>query len=160
MHIEIDDWFGAIVFLVIAGMFIFMIVYAAVRLAVPDTASRPDFSCETSTDGPTTRFTLANIGTAAAFDVAVRSVRDAYGQPFARTVLLAPQATCTWELSSMPAGVRPVEAPRPQQTFDWLSVEWRPKPDGRGRWNRVPVRLAEGVIETDAGLGSVTKSDA
>jgi hypothetical protein len=146
MHIEIDDWFGATVFVVIAGVGLFVIVYAAVRFALQDTASRPEFSCETSSSESTTRFTLTNVGTAAAFDVAVRSVRDAYGQPFARTVLLAPQATCTWELSSMPESVQPVEAPAPNQTFDWLSVEWRPKPDGPGRWNRVPVRLAEGVL--------------
>ncbi|HLY12987.1 MAG TPA: hypothetical protein VKR24_01450 [Candidatus Limnocylindrales bacterium] len=140
MHIEIDDWFGALTLLAVIVVVLFLVVFAAVRLALSDLGSRPEFSCETGAGGDLTRFVVTNVGAAPAFDVAVRSVRDAYGQPFARTTLLAPQASLTW---AVPAGSTPVESPTRLGTVDWLSVEWRPRPDGPGRWNRVPVRLAQ-----------------
>ena len=145
MHIEIDDWFGACVVIAIGLVLLFFVVYGAVRLALSDMGGRPVFSCETSTTGELNHFVLTNVGSVAAFDVAVRSVRDAYGQPFVRTALLAPQAACTWESPGGPSVATTMVTPMPLGTVDWLSVEWRPAPDGPGRWTRVPVRLAGGA---------------
>jgi len=140
MHIEIDDWLSATLFLLIVVVILFVVVFAAIRLAMTDLANRPEFTCVATTSGDLTRFTLTNVGGSAAFDLAVRSGRDAYGQPLARTVLLARQATCSWEADAATLGV----IPAPQGTVMWLSVEWRPRPDGPGRWTQVPALLANG----------------
>ena len=144
MHIEIDDWFSASVFLLIVVVILLIVVFAAIRLAMADLSNRPEFSCEATKSGDLTRFTLTNVGGSAAFDLAVRSALDAYGQPFARTALLARQAACRWEADAATLGVTS-GIPSRQGTVIWLSVEWRPRPDGPGRWTQVPVLLANGA---------------
>jgi hypothetical protein len=147
MHIEIDDWWGALAFIVVTGLFLFFLMYWAARLAALTSPSLPKFSCHTETDGGSTRFSLTNIGSGPAFDVAIRWARDEYGDPFARTPMLGPQGICTWELSPVTPGSLSLGGPASHQVVEWLSVEWRPNQAGSGRWTRVPVRIPGGLIE-------------
>jgi hypothetical protein len=144
MRIEIDDWLTAIVFILVVLGILFALMYQAARLAVADLPSAARFSCLPEQDGDATRFTLLNTGTGPAFDIAVRSGRAPRSQPFARTPLLAPGATLTWELS--PADPATVDAAAPDQIVEWLSIEWRREPAGSGRWTQLPVRISQGLI--------------
>jgi hypothetical protein len=148
VRIEIDDWLTAIVFVVVVLGILFALMYQAARLAVTDLPGLARFSCLPEQDGDATRFTLQNTGTGPAFDVAIRSGRAPRRQPFARTPLLAPGASLTWELSpAAPVPAPPgADASAPDQIVEWLSIEWRRGPAGSGRWTRLPVRIPTGLI--------------
>ena len=148
MRIEIDDWLTAIVFVLVVLGILFALMYSAARLAGSEPPNLPRFSCLPEPDGDTTRFVFENTGTAAAFDVAVRSARDQYGEPFARIPLFGPAMTATWTLSRpTPAPVPSSgDAPDADQVVEWLTVEWRLEPSGSRRWARIPVRIPTGLI--------------
>ena len=158
MRIEFDDWLTASVFILVVLGILFGLMYQAARLAVTDLPAVARFSCLPEQIGEVTRFALHNTGTGPAFDVAIRLSRAPRSEPFARTALLAPGSTLTWDLSpaaqTPPAAdaspsadaAPPADASLPAETVEWLSIEWRREPAGSGRWTRIPVRVPKGLI--------------